>query len=122
MAATRRARRSASAAPLSSASAAARGVGWSLTLAAVSLLAGFFAFLPNLLGFLVLLVGTATLGTFIGAGGLGYVAVTYGYQRFDQGVMVATIIVLIVTVAVIQVAGDALARSLNPVTSRRVNH
>ena len=58
----------------------------------------------------------------IGAGGLGYVAVTYGYQRFDQGVMVATIIVLIVTVAVIQVAGDALARSLNPVTSRRVNH
>jgi D-methionine transport system permease protein len=82
--------------------------------------------LPSIVGGLTIntiaMIEYSTIAGTIGAGGLGYVAVTYGYQRFDQGVMVATIIVLIVTVAIIQVAGDALARSLNPVTSRRVNH
>lgn len=56
---------------------------------------------------------SAIAGT-IGAGGIGYVAVTYGYQRFDQGVMLATIVVLVLTVALVQLTGDALVRFTTP--------
>jgi len=56
---------------------------------------------------------SAIAGT-IGAGGIGYVAVTYGYQRFDQGVMLATIVILVVTVAAVQLTGDALVRFTTP--------
>lgn len=52
---------------------------------------------------------SAIAGT-IGAGGIGYVAVTYGYLRFDNNVMIATVIVLIVTVAIVQLTGDFFAR------------
>ena len=61
----------------------------------------------------------STIAGTIGAGGLGYVAVTYGYQRFDHGVMIATILTLIVVVAVIQVVGDGLVRHLTPEKSLR---
>ncbi len=56
---------------------------------------------------------SAIAGT-IGAGGIGYVAVTYGYERFDNGVMLATIIILVVLVATLQFAGDQLVRRLTP--------
>lgn len=56
---------------------------------------------------------SAIAGT-IGAGGIGYVAVTYGYQRFDNTVMLATIIVLVLTVAVVQLTGDRLVRFTTP--------
>lgn len=56
---------------------------------------------------------SAIAGT-IGAGGIGYVAVTYGYQRFDHGVMIATIIVLVVLVACVQKLGDSLVRLTTP--------
>ncbi|GAA1941437.1 ABC transporter permease [Microbacterium aoyamense] len=56
---------------------------------------------------------SAIAGT-IGAGGIGYVAVTYGYQRFDNAVMVATIIVLVALVALVQFAGDRAVRALTP--------
>ena len=51
---------------------------------------------------------SAIAGT-IGAGGIGYLAVVYGYQRFDQHVMVATVVALVVTIQVVQFAGDRLA-------------
>ncbi len=62
---------------------------------------------------------SAIAGT-IGAGGIGYVAVTYGYQRFDQGVMLATIIILVITVALIQLTGDALVRFTTPHQRARI--
>ncbi|MEK6421529.1 MAG: methionine ABC transporter permease [Burkholderia gladioli] len=52
---------------------------------------------------------SAIAGT-IGAGGIGYVAVTYGYQRFDHAVMLATVVILVVTVGVVQTVGDAFVR------------
>lgn len=51
---------------------------------------------------------SAIAGT-IGAGGIGYLAVVYGYQRFDQHVMIATIVVLIATIQIVQFLGDRLA-------------
>jgi D-methionine transport system permease protein len=56
---------------------------------------------------------SAIAGT-IGAGGIGYVAVTYGYQRFDHTVMLATIVILILTVALVQLLGDRLVRFTTP--------
>ncbi|MDQ1124513.1 methionine ABC transporter permease [Microbacterium trichothecenolyticum] len=62
---------------------------------------------------------SAIAGT-IGAGGIGYVAVTYGYQRFDNTVMLVTIVILVATVALVQLGGDALARATTPgATGRR---
>lgn len=54
---------------------------------------------------------SAIAGT-IGAGGIGYLAVTYGYQRFDMNVMLATIVVLILTVQIVQFLGDRISRAL----------
>lgn len=48
----------------------------------------------------------------IGGGGLGDLAIRYGYQRFDTPVMVATIVVLIVLVQIMQVLGDVWAQRL----------
>jgi D-methionine transport system permease protein len=49
----------------------------------------------------------------IGGGGLGDVAVRYGYERFETGVMVATVVVLVVLVQLIQMLGDLVARRLS---------
>ncbi|MGE9552102.1 methionine ABC transporter permease [Erwinia amylovora] len=54
---------------------------------------------------------SAIAGT-IGAGGIGYLAVVYGYQRFDNHIMIATIVVLIATIQLIQFAGDRLVAAL----------
>jgi D-methionine transport system permease protein len=61
---------------------------------------------------------SAIAGT-IGAGGIGYVAVTYGYQRFDHAVMLTTIVILVATVALVQFAGDRLVRALTPAARDR---
>ena len=82
--------------------------------------------LPNIIGGLTIntiaMIEYSTIAGTIGAGGLGYIAVTYGYQRFDHGVMIATIVVLVITVAAIQLIGDGLVRHLTPeksVSARR---
>jgi D-methionine transport system permease protein len=49
----------------------------------------------------------------VGAGGLGDLAIRYGYQRFETSVMIAVIVVLIALVALIQACGDRLARSVD---------
>ena len=54
---------------------------------------------------------SAIAGT-IGAGGIGYLAVVYGYQRFDNHIMIATIVVLIVTIQLIQFIGDRVVAVL----------
>ena len=78
--------------------------------------------IPSLVGGLTIntiaMIEYSAIAGTIGAGGIGYVAVTYGYQRFDHVVMITTIVVLIATVALIQWAGDAAVRRLTP-TARR---
>ena len=54
---------------------------------------------------------SAIAGT-IGAGGIGYLAITYGYQRFDTNVMIATVVLLIVLVQILQLTGDFAVRRL----------
>lgn len=61
---------------------------------------------------LVMLIGFSSMAGVIGGGGLGDLAIRYGYQRFNNQVMVATIVILLVMVQLIQSLGDRLVRSL----------
>jgi D-methionine transport system permease protein len=44
----------------------------------------------------------------IGGGGLGDLAIRYGYQRFQTDVMVVTVLLLLVLVQALQMTGDRL--------------
>ncbi|MFE0046282.1 methionine ABC transporter permease [Streptomyces albireticuli] len=70
---------------------------------------------PLVLGFTFMLVAlidfSAVAGT-VGGGGVGNLAMTYGYLRFDTSVMVVTVAVLIVLVQIAQLLGNVLARKI----------
>ncbi|OOM14528.1 methionine ABC transporter permease [Clostridium saccharobutylicum] len=74
--------------------------------------------LPEALGSLILSLTTATIGLIgatamagtVGGGGIGDVAISYGYQRFNTGVIVVTVIILIIFVQAIQNLGNVLAK------------
>ena len=70
--------------------------------------------LPGLLaGFtatIVTIIGASAVAGAIGAGGLGAVAIRYGYQSFSPGIMAGVIIVLIALVSIVRFGGDRLAR------------
>ena len=60
---------------------------------------------------LVMLVGSSAMAGVIGGGGLGDLALVYGYQRFNDQVLIACVIVLIVMVQGIQMIGDGWVRA-----------
>lgn len=62
---------------------------------------------------IIVLIGESAMAGAVGGGGLGDLATRYGYQRFNPEVMLATVIVLIVLVQVIQFLGNMLAKKLN---------
>jgi D-methionine transport system permease protein len=72
--------------------------------------------LPALVGGLtttvVALVGYSAMAGAIGGGGLGDLAIRYGYQRFENGLMIATVVLLIVLVQIVQWLGDFTAKRL----------
>ncbi|QCA06547.1 methionine ABC transporter permease [Pantoea vagans] len=61
---------------------------------------------------IVMLIGFSAMAGVVGGGGLGDLAIRYGYQRFDNQIMAATIVVLLALVMLIQKLGDRLVRSL----------
>lgn len=62
---------------------------------------------------LITLLGYSAMAGTVGAGGLGDIAIRYGYQRYQNDVMIATIIILIVLVQIVQSAGDMTARRMD---------
>ena len=64
-----------------------------------------------LLGIISVLSATTMAGA-IGAGGLGAVGITYGYQSFNDTIMFITVLVLIVIVQIIQNTGDYIYKKL----------
>ncbi|SFF14714.1 D-methionine transport system permease protein [Paenibacillus algorifonticola] len=54
---------------------------------------------------------TAVAGA-IGAGGLGSLAIRFGYQRFREDILIATVIVIILLVQIIQLSGDSVAKAI----------
>jgi len=61
----------------------------------------------------VALVGYSAMAGVVGGGGLGDLAIRYGYQRFETDVMIATVVVLIVFVQAVQSLGDVIVRRLS---------
>ena len=67
----------------------------------------------NITVLIVNLIGASAMAGAIGGGGLGDIAIRYGYQRFRADVMLATIIILMVGVNLIQACGDFASRKKN---------
>lgn len=59
------------------------------------------------------LLGYSAMAGMIGGGGIGDLAIRYGYHRFQQEVMIATVIILIIVVQLIQSVGDRLSKKAN---------
>ena len=62
---------------------------------------------------IISLVGESARAGAIGGGGLGDLAIRYGYQRFRPEVMIATVIVLIILVQAVQFIGNTFAKHLD---------
>ena len=60
----------------------------------------------------ITLVNYSAMAGTVGGGGLGDLAIRYGYQRFDVGVMLATVFILVIIVQLLQMGGDRLSRRL----------
>jgi D-methionine transport system permease protein len=56
------------------------------------------------------LVGASAMAGTVGGGGIGDLAITYGYQRFDTITMLITVVILIIMVQGLQSAGNKFAR------------
>ncbi|ENM5784882.1 methionine ABC transporter permease [Vibrio metoecus] len=62
---------------------------------------------------LVTLVSYSAMAGTVGGGGLGDVAIRYGFHRYDITIMAVTVVMLIVLVQIIQSIGDALVRRVD---------
>jgi D-methionine transport system permease protein len=72
--------------------------------------------LPALISGLALtiinLIGYSAMAGAIGGGGLGDLAIRYGYYRFRMDVTIAAVIIILILVEVVQLTGTAISRSL----------
>ena len=80
----------------------------------------FTVLIPEALGPLILgltfvsvsLIDFSAVAGTVGGGGLGHIAMTYGYQRFDGSVMIVTVVILILMVQLAQWLGNTLSRKV----------
>ncbi len=56
----------------------------------------------------VALVSNTAMAGMIGAGGLGTLAINYGYYRYDMGVMLVAVVLMVIIVQALQMLGDRL--------------
>lgn len=61
----------------------------------------------------VALVSYTAMAGVVGAGGLGDLAIRFGYQRFQTDVMIVTVVLMLVLVQVLQMVGDAVVRKVS---------
>ena len=80
--------------------------------ARVSLIVGSTIALGTVLGY------TAMSGAIGGGGGLGDVAIRYGYSRWDTKILLATVVLLVILMQIIQIVGSRLSKKLD----RRLTH
>jgi D-methionine transport system permease protein len=60
----------------------------------------------------IALVGYSAMAGTVGGGGLGNLAITYGYMRFETNFMIVIVIELVALVALVQLVGDLIVRRL----------
>lgn len=59
---------------------------------------------------LATILGYSAMAGFVGGGGLGAIAINYGYYRYQTDIMLITVLLLVVIVQIFQEGGLALAR------------
>lgn len=73
--------------------------------------------LPGIIGAMtvsvIAMVNASAMAGAVGAGGLGDLAIRYGYERYETAVMFEVIVILVALVTIIQLAGEWLARRVN---------
>src|SRR5690625_2923657 len=62
---------------------------------------------------IISLIGYSAMAGTVGGGGIGDLAIRYGYYRYDNVIMYTTVVVLIVLVQVVQFSGDFVAKKVN---------
>lgn len=62
---------------------------------------------------LIAVLGYTAIAGAVGAGGLGDIAIRYGYYRYQDEVMIATLVLIIILVQVIQSTCDAIAKKID---------
>jgi len=59
------------------------------------------------------LIGYSAMAGTVGGGGLGKIAIQYGYQRYNDFIMISTVIILIIVVQATQYLGNYIAKRIN---------
>ena len=62
---------------------------------------------------LIAVLGYTAIAGAVGAGGLGDIAIRYGYYRYQDEVMIATLVLIVILVQVIQSTCDAIAKKID---------
>ncbi|WP_338471127.1 methionine ABC transporter permease [Niallia sp. XMNu-256] len=62
---------------------------------------------------LISLIGFSAMAGTVGGGGIGDLAIRFGYYRYDNTIMITTVIILVVLVQVIQILGDFIAKAVD---------
>lgn len=63
------------------------------------------------------ILGYSAMAGFVGGGGLGDIAIRFGYYRYEQEIMLVTVVLLVILVQVIQVVGTRMSRR----SDKRIN-
>jgi len=61
----------------------------------------------------ITLIGYSAMAGAVGGGGLGQMAINYGYNRWQDDVMISTVVAIIIIVQVIQLIGDLISRAVD---------
>lgn len=62
---------------------------------------------------IISLIGYSAMAGAIGGGGLGDLAIRYGYQRFETEIMIATVVILVILVQGVQFVGNSFAKKIS---------
>ncbi len=59
------------------------------------------------------LIGYSAMAGIVGGGGIGDLAIQFGYYRYETGVMIITVVILVILVQLIQLIGDKLSKKID---------
>jgi len=62
---------------------------------------------------LISLIGFSAMAGTVGGGGIGDLAIRFGYYRYDNTIMIATVVILIILVQFVQLLGDFIAKAVD---------
>lgn len=62
---------------------------------------------------IIVIIGCTAMAGTVGAGGLGDLAIRFGYQRFRLDIMISTVVILVIMVQLVQSCGDYLTRKVD---------